>query len=174
MAQSTFQGAVKSLSGFISAGPNVVVNVTATTSLTVAAHAGKLIRVNSGAITLTLPTIVTTASSDAAGPGVDPNTLNNQGAIFTFFIQTVSSALVIQSGAAANLFYGQLHTSLTAAATGSDWFPNQSSNYIITLNGTTGGGIVGSYLTCQVVSANAWLVQGQLKGSGTLVTPFSG
>lgn len=173
MAQSTFQGAVKSLSGFISAGPNVVVNVTASTSLTVAAHAGKLIRVNGAAITLTLPTIVTTASAASAGPDVDPNTLNNQGAIFTFFIQTLSSALVIQ-GAAADLFYGQLHTSITAAATGSDWFPNQSSNYIITLNGTTGGGIVGSYLTCQVVSANAWLVQGQLKGSGVLVTPFSG
>jgi len=173
MAQSTFQGAVKSLSGFISAGPNVVVNVTASTSLTVAAHAGKLIRVNGAAITLTLPTIVTTASAASAGPDVDPNTLNNQGAIFTFFVQTASTALVIQ-GATANLMYGSLQVNIDDSAAGKSFFPNASSNYIITLNGTTKGGLVGSYLTCQVVSANSWLIQGELNGSGVLVTPFSG
>ena len=174
MAQSTFQGAVKSLSGFISAGPNVAVNVTATTALTVAAHAGKLITVNGAAITLTLPLINATASTAAAGPGVDPQSQNNQGSIFTFFVQTTATALVIQTAAAANLVFGNLQVNIDDSAAGKTFFPNGTSNYIITLNGTTKGGLVGSYLTAQVVNANSWLIQGELSGSGTLVTPFSG
>jgi len=174
MAQSTFQGAVKSLSGFISAGPNAVVNVTTSTSLTVAAHAGKLISVNGAAITLTLPLINTTASTAAAGPGVDPQSLNNQGAIFTFFVQTAATALVVQSAAATNLMFGSLDVSIDNAATCVAFFPNGTSNYIITLNGTTNGGLVGSYFTAQVVNANTWLIQGALNGSGAPVTPFSG
>ena len=42
--------------GFVTAGPDAVVNITAETTLTFAAHAGKVIKVNDdGAITL--PTI---------------------------------------------------------------------------------------------------------------------
>tara|TARA_R110000868_G_C10821721_1_gene758664 strand:+ start:50 stop:574 length:525 start_codon:yes stop_codon:yes gene_type:complete len=174
MAQSTFQGPVKSLSGFVSAGQNTVTNVTASTSLTVAAHAGKLITVNGAAITLTLPLINATASSAATGPGADPQSLNNQGAVFTFFVQTAATALVIQTAAAANLVFGSLVLNIDASAAGITFFPNGTSNYIITLNGSTKGGLVGSYITAQIVNANTWLIQGELNGSGALVTPFSG
>jgi len=43
----------------------------------------------------------------------------------------------------------------------------------ISMNGTTGGGIVGSWLTLEDVKANLWAVRGQLVGSGTITTPFS-
>ena len=44
MAKSTFSGPVKSLAGFISAGVKLTsVSLTADTTLTVAAHAGKIL-----------------------------------------------------------------------------------------------------------------------------------
>ena len=42
MAQTTFSGPVRSLRGFVAAGPDEVVNITAETTLTFAAHAGKV------------------------------------------------------------------------------------------------------------------------------------
>ena len=42
MAQTTFSGPVKSQRGFVTAGPDAVVNITAETTLTFAAHAGKV------------------------------------------------------------------------------------------------------------------------------------
>ena len=55
MAKSTFSGPVKSLAGFISAGNAVVVSLTADTSLTVAAHAGKILTCNDADGKFTLP-----------------------------------------------------------------------------------------------------------------------
>ena len=46
MAQTTFSGPVKSQRGFVTAGPDSIVNITAETTLTFAAHAGKVIKVN--------------------------------------------------------------------------------------------------------------------------------
>jgi hypothetical protein len=46
MAKSTFSGPVKSLAGFISAGVNNSVSLTADTTLTVDAHAGKILLCN--------------------------------------------------------------------------------------------------------------------------------
>ena len=46
MARTTFSGPVVSQRGFVAAGPDEVVNITAETTLTFAAHAGKVIKVN--------------------------------------------------------------------------------------------------------------------------------
>ena len=46
MAKSTFSGPVRSLAGFISAGNANVVSLTADTTLTVDAHAGKILTTN--------------------------------------------------------------------------------------------------------------------------------
>ena len=42
MAQTTFSGPVKSQRGCVTAGPDSIVNITAETTLTFAAHAGKV------------------------------------------------------------------------------------------------------------------------------------
>ena len=57
MAKSTFSGPVKSLSGFISAGSDAVVSLTADTTLTVDAHAGKILVCNDADGKFTLPTM---------------------------------------------------------------------------------------------------------------------
>ena len=72
MAQTTFSGPVKSQRGFVTAGPDSVVNITAETTLTFAAHAGKVIKVNDADGAITLPTIKADSKGGSAGDN-DPN-----------------------------------------------------------------------------------------------------
>ena len=89
MAKSTFSGPVKSLGGFISAGVNNSVSLTADTTLTVDAQAGKILLCNDADGKFTLPSIVTTTPSDPT----DPNQTNNIGASFFFYIETLATDL---------------------------------------------------------------------------------
>ena len=172
MAKSTFQGPVKSLNGLIGSGPGNVVTLATSTQLTVDDHAGRLIRVNAAAITLTLPLINATAFDPADGPGFAPSGLNNQGATFNFLITTASTALIITTSGTTDKLYGSVFLGIDNAATGKLFIP-AATNAVITLNGTTKGGLVGSFVSLTVSSALAWYVNGVLNSSGTLVTPFS-
>ena len=178
MAQSTFSGPVRSLNGFISQGPGTVVSLAAA-SLTVdpAVHGGRLIYVNytAGACTITLPTVDASADGPYSGPGSDPNNTSNIGVVYTFFIAaTNTNGIKIKtfSNTPGDLFIGSLSVGISAS-TDSLFLPNGSSNDVISMNGTTTGGIAGSYLTIQAVAANKYMVQGMLVGSGTLATPFA-
>ena len=93
MAKSTFSGPVKSLAGFISAGVNNSVSLTADTTLTVDAHAGKILLCNDADGKFTLPSISATTPSDPT----DPNQANNIGASFFFYIETLASDLDIKT-----------------------------------------------------------------------------
>jgi hypothetical protein len=179
MGQSTFQGPVRSLNGFYVQGPgNVVPLTTATLTVDPTSHGGRTIFVNVATTTITLPAVNVTADPTSSGPGADPNTLNNQGVQYTFFIATTATAVKIRttSSSPGDLFVGSVITGkdnvLTAGGTAT-WVPNGSSNDVISLTGTTAGGIAGSYLSVVAVAANKYLVQGVLIGSGTLVTPFA-
>lgn len=178
MAVSTFQGPVRSLNGFISQGPGTVVTLAAA-SLTVdpAVHGGRVIYVNytAAACTITLPTVDASADSPYAGPGSDPNNPNNLGVAYTFYIAaTNTNGLKIRttSSTPGDLFIG---SALLSTSTGAPnlYLPNGSSNDVISMNGTTTGGIAGSYLTIQAVASGKYLVNGVLVGSGTLATPFA-
>ena len=68
MANTTFDGPVRSKNGFINLGPGATVNETAATDLTVAANAGRIFAIDPvGTPTaLTIPAIVSTADAAAA------------------------------------------------------------------------------------------------------------
>jgi len=176
MANTTFSGPVRSLNGFYSVGANNVITITAaTTSLTTEAHAGRLIRVNAATATLSLPTIVATADPVTAGPGGNMRTLNNIGSVYTFFINTTATSVIINTITAADIFLGVLGFVNTGTNAGAGFVANGSSNNTITFNGTTTGGIAGTLLSVQAVAANRYLIIGSdVLGSGTLATPFSG
>ena len=160
MAKSNFSGPVKSLAGFISAGTNAVVSLTADTTLTVDDHAGKLLLLNDADGAFTLPSIVSTVPSDAT----DPNQPNNLGAT------AATSVTIITDGT--DKFVGGLYTGVDDA-TGKT-FISGAANDIITMNGTTQGGLVGSVVVVHAVDTAKYVVEGTTLGSGTLVTPFSG
>lgn len=175
MALSTFEGPVKSLGGFYSQGPNTVINLangTNTVTLDVPTYAGKVIRTNDATLVITLPTIVTTASATSAGPGTDPNTLNNIGTSYTFFIETAATAVSIATDGT-DKFVGSILMVATDAAGATTGYAPGASNDYINLNGTTTGGIAGSWITCTVLAANKYYVTGVLLGSSTVATPFA-
>jgi hypothetical protein len=150
MAKSTFSGPVRSISGFISAGNTAIVSLTADTTLTVDAHSGKVLTCNDADGKFTLPSIVTTAPSDPT----DPNSLNNLGATFIFVIETAATDLDIKTDGT-DKFVGGLYTG------------------VITLNGSTKGGLAGSIIKCTAMGSAKYAVEGITLGSGTLVTPFA-
>lgn len=175
MALSTFEGPVKSLGGFYSQGPNTVINLangTNTITLDVATYAGRLIRTNDATLVITLPTIVTTASATSAGPGTDPNTLNNVGTSYTFFIETAATTLNIVTDGT-DKFVGSILMVATDASGATTGYAPAAANDFIKLNGTTTGGAAGSWVRCTVLAANKYYVEGVLLGSGTVATPFA-
>ncbi|MFZ9244881.1 MAG: hypothetical protein ACO22S_07235 [Burkholderiaceae bacterium] len=175
MALSTFEGPVKSLGGFYSQGPNTVINLangTNTVTLDVPTYAGKVIRTNDATLVITLPTIVTTASATSAGPGTDPNTLNNIGTSYTFFIETAATAVSIATDGT-DKFVGSMLMVATDASGATTGYAPAAANDYINLNGTTTGGAAGSWITCTVLAANKYYVTGVLLGSSTVATPFA-
>ncbi len=166
MAQSTFSGPVRSLAGFISAGSSSVVSLTADTTLTVASHAGKILLTNDADGVFTLPSIVTTTPDDST----DPNQLNNLGASFTFVVVTAATDMDIKTDGT-DKFVGGTYTGVTDA-TGKT-FISGSSNDVITMNGSTKGGLAGSIVRVTAIASAKYAVEGIILGSGTLVTPFA-
>jgi hypothetical protein len=172
MALTTFQGPVRSLNGFISDGPGAIKAVsTATLTLDEVNYAGRLINITAATTTITLPTLNATADPASAGPGSDPNSPNNLGISYTFFVTTASTAVKVIT-AASNFLLGGVSMS-TADAAASNFVANGTTIRSINLNGTTTGGIVGSFFTITAVTATQWLIQGELIGSSTLATPFA-
>jgi len=171
MAQTTFQGPVKSINGFIGAGVGNVVSLTADTTLTVADHAGRILTCNDADGKFTLPTIDATADANGTGPGNDPNNTNNLGATFTFIIETAATDLDVKTDGT-DKFVGGAYIGIDDSAAGKT-FISGATNDVITLNGTTQGGLAGSIIKCTAMADNKYHVEAQLLGSGTLVTPFA-
>jgi hypothetical protein len=166
MAKSTFSGPVKSLAGFISAGSSSVVSLTADTTLTVEAHAGKILTTNDADGKFTLPSIVTTSPSDPT----DPNQLNNLGASFFFVVETAATDMDIKTDGT-DKFVGGLYTGKDDA-TGKT-FISAASNDVVTMNGSTKGGLAGSIVIVTAIAAAKYAIEGIILGSGTIVTPFA-
>ena len=167
MAKSTFSGPVKSLAGFISAGVNNSVSLTADTTLTVDAHAGKILLCNDADGKFTLPSIVTTTPSDPT----DPNQTNNIGATFNFYIETAATDLDIKTDGT-DKFKGAILIAINDSTKKA--FVPGASNDVITMNGSTKGGIVGSIVSCTAIDTATYLVHNSLLiGSGTIVTPYA-
>ena len=160
MAKSTFSGPVRSLAGFISAGNANVV------TLTVDAHAGKVLTCNDADGKFTLPSIVATAP----GRDDDPNQTNNLGATFTFVVETAATDMDILTDGT-DKFVGGLYLGKSDAA--GKTFMSGASNDVITLNGTTKGGIVGTVIKVTAIGAAKYAVEGIVLASGTVVTPFA-
>jgi len=167
MAKSTFSGPVKSMAGFITAGVNSSVSLTADTTLTVDAHAGKILLCNDADGKFTLPSIVTTTPSDPT----DPNQTNNIGATFNFYIETAATDLDIKTDGT-DKFKGAILIAVDDGAKKA--FVPGASNDVITMNGSTKGGIVGSILSFTAIDTATYLVHSSLLiGSGTIVTPYA-
>ena len=171
MANTTFSGPVRSLNGFISFGPKAVVSLTATATLTVAAHAGRILTCNKADGVFTLPSITSGSSSAVAGAN-DYNVLSNLGCTYLFWVQTAATDMDIKTDGT-DRFFGAVYTGIDSEATGETFLSSSGSNDTMTMNGTTTGGIVGSWVEFTAIGSAAYFVRGSLIGSGTIATPFA-
>ena len=177
MAKTTFSGPVISQKGFINLGPSMTVSLTADTTLNVKDHAGKILLTNDADGKFTLPSIKTTADGASAGPDADPNnvgfgnsTQNNIGATFHFYVETAATDMDILTDGT-DKFKGGI---MIAVDDGSKKaFIPGATNDVITMNGSTKGGIVGSVVSFTAIDTATYLVHNSLLlGSGTIVTPY--
>ncbi len=111
------------------------------------------------------------ASTDYALPAIGTGDV---GMFFDFVSTIISTGTQTITAQAADLLTGGI-TIADVGAAGTDFFaPDVSDDLIITLNGTTTGGVaVGSWCRLTAISATRWFVEGVFCGSGTLATPFS-
>ena len=171
MANTTFDGPVRSKNGFINIGPGMTKSLTADTSLTVADHAGRILLLNDADGKFTLPSINVNADSAVAGPGSDPNNLNNIGASFYFYVETLATDLDIKTDGT-DKFKGAIMIAVDDGAKKA--FVPAATNDVITLDGTVKGGIVGSVLQITAIDTANYLVHNSLLiGSGSIETPFA-
>jgi len=176
MANTTFSGPVISKNGFITTGPGATKTINSTglgasgLALTVNNHAGRILISQDADGIYALPSINVNANGASAGDN-DFNNLNNIGASFYFYVDTLATDLqIITDGV--DKFTG---AAMIAVNDGSKkaFFPG-ASNDVLSMNGTTTGGIVGSVIQVTALETAQYLVHNTLiLGSGTIVTPFS-
>ena len=177
MARTTFQGPVRSLGGLYQQGPASVVSITADTTLDPVTHGGRILSVGgtlAANVTITLPAIDTTANSVTSGPGQDPSTANNQGVVYTIWVPTTIATSSLKIGTnGTDKFVGSLLMIDTDSSGATVGYTAGASNDFINLNGTTTGGVAGSFVKIFAIAANKYAVSGVLNGSGTVATPFA-
>ena len=177
MANTTFDGPVRSKNGFINLGPNATVNATAATDLTVAANAGRVFAIDPvGTPTaLTIPAIVSTADGASAGPGSDPNNANTIGTTFEIFFKDNFTG-TIKTASTNDKFIGSVMVGVDDGSKKA--FVPAAANNEVNLNGEAGagnattGGLKGSRIKFTAIAANLYMVEGLLIGDGTIATPF--
>jgi hypothetical protein len=165
------------LGGFYSQGPNSVVAITASTTLNPQDHGGRILTVGgtlAADLTLTLPTINASADPSSSGPGADPNTLNNEGVVYTIWIPTTIATSSLKIGTnGTDKYVGSvlsIDTDTSGAAVG---FTAGASDDFINLNGSTTGGVAGTFVQIVAVAALKYMVTGTVNGSGIVATPFA-
>ena len=170
MANTRFSGPVISKNGFVTTGPGMTVSLTADTTLTVATHAGKMLLTNDADGKFTLPSINVNSNGATAGD-TDFNNLNNIGATFNFFVETAATDMDILTDGT-DKFKGAILIGVNDGAKKA--FVPGATNDVITMNGSTKGGIVGSIVSFTAIDTATYLVHNSLLiGSGTIVTPYA-
>ena len=178
MARTTFSGPVRSMGGMYQQGPGSVVAITANTTLDPVSHGGRILSVGgslAAALTITLPTIVATSDGATSGPGRDYNTTSNIGVLYSIWIPTTisTSSLKIATDGTDRYLGSLLSVDTDTSGAMVGFTANGSSNDFINLNGTTTGGVAGTWIEIRALAALKYLVTGVILGTGTVATPFA-
>jgi hypothetical protein len=177
MARTTFQGPVRSLGGIYQQGPAAVVDITSSTTLNPVDHGGRILTVGgtlAANVVLTLPAINTSTNPITSGPGQDPNTLNNEGVVYTVWVPTTIATSSLKIGTnGTDKFVGTIFGVDTDTSNALVAYTAASTNDFINFNGGTTGGVAGTWVQIVAIAANKYVVNGIALGSGTVATPFA-
>ena len=131
--------------------------ITASTTLNRNTHAGTVINLSAAAgLTITLPA--------SAGTGD----------MYRFFVLTTvtSNNDIIKVANSTDVIQGTVDIGAAGGFAGVTAGTTTTSD-TITMNGTTTGGIIGSYIELTDASTGFWQLSGGLIASGTVASPFS-
>jgi len=134
---------------------NQPVTITASTTLNRNTHAGNTVNLNALAgLTVTLP----------ASTG--------KGDLYEIFVLTTvtSNNYVIQVANSTDIMAGAVHLSTDIAGTS---MITSTTTDTITMNGSTTGGLRGTWLRFKDASLGFWALEGGIVCTGTEATPFS-
>jgi len=177
MARTTFQGPIRSLNGFYTQGPGSVLAVTSSITLNPQDYAGRIISVGGSLaanVVITLPTINTSSDPSSSGPGSDPNTQNNEGAVYTIWVPTTISTSSLKIGTdGTDKFVGTIFGVDTDSSNALVAYTAAAANDFINFDGSTTGGVAGTWVQIFAIAANKYMVNGIALGSGTVATPFA-
>lgn len=140
----------------------------------------------SSALRTRLPIVASSGATQTINPGqsnswflLDRATLTytlptpKKGMTFGFAVTTAATTQkLVTATIASQFFIGGIWLGV-AAGTGTEFWGDGSTLVSVNFNGTTTGGLVGSYFTVTAVSTTLWLVEGVVEGSGTVATPFA-
>ena len=131
--------------------------ITASASLARTVHAGNLLNLSAAAgLTITLPASAGTCD------------------VYRFFVLTTvtSNNDIIKVANSTDVIQGTVDIAAAGGVAGVTAGTTTTSD-TITMNGTTTGGIIGSYIELTDASLGFWQLSGGLIASGTVATPFS-
>lgn len=113
----------------------------------------------------------TVLSNLAAAQTVTLPAATGSGNLYRIFVNiTKTGNLVIQVASSADIMQGAVGMSTDA---GGVTIPTASTSDTLTMNGSTTGGIKGSYVEFQDMAVGVWSVRGFLVSTGAEATPFS-
>ena len=93
---------------------------------------------------------------------------------FKVLVSVTSGAYGIYGAATSDLFMGGIISEDTDAANALVGFaPDVSDDDRMAMNGTTTGGLIGSWFEVECIAAARWHIRGVNKGSGSVATPFA-
>jgi hypothetical protein len=177
MALTTFQGPVRSLGGVYQQGPGTVVTITSSTTLNPVDHGGRIIAVGgtlASNVVLTLPQINDSTDPVTSGPGRDPNTLNNEGVVYTIWVPTTIATSSLKIGTdGTDRFIGTIFGVDTDTSNALVAYTAGANDDFINFNGGTTGGVAGSWVQIFAIDALKYMVNGIALGSGVVATPFA-
>lgn len=95
------------------------------------------------------------------------------GMTFEFFstVTITSNSAKIITNSASVFLIGEVLTYTTATASPAGFAFNGTTHVACTMNGTTTGGIIGTWIKVRAISATQWAIIGLIVGSGTIATP---
>lgn len=130
-------------------------SITASKTLNKADHGGGSFNLNAAAgLTITLP--------DATGDGT----------VMEFFVETsvTSNNYIIAVANASDILQGGVHVATDASG---ETHSTAADSDTMTMNGSTKGGLKGTFIRLKDQASNVWRVEGYLVASGVEATPFS-
>ncbi len=88
-------------------------------------------------------------------------------------VSVTSNAHSVGTDAATTFIGGGIQQMIDTTAVSEGQFADPASDVIISMNGTTTGGLIGTWLEFTCISATVWHCNGLVASSGTLATPFA-